>query len=290
MTNAANDAREALGLRLRELRRDANLTGRRLAELAGWHESKTSRIEYGKQTPSESDLSAWCTHTNSRDQLPDLIATLRNVEAAYMELRRMNGTGTRRRQKQLIKIEGQARLMRWYEPFIVPGLLQTSDYAQGILRKVIDFHQIPDDLEEGVAARIERQRVLYRGDHRFSFIITEQSLATTVADNQVMVGQLDRLLTAMSLPRVALGIIPARATYEAPAINGFIMFDRKLIHVETISAELSITQPREIAVYERIFKVLGELAVYGDPARELIQSELERRRSSDDRKAVTARP
>ncbi|WP_369801596.1 Scr1 family TA system antitoxin-like transcriptional regulator [Nocardia sp. NRRL WC-3656] len=95
-------------------------------------------------------------------------------------------------------------------------------------------------------------------------MITEQSLTTTVSGDAVVLGPLDRLLTPMALPRIALGIVPARATYEAPTINGFIMFDRTMIHVETISAELTITQPREVAVYEHIFKVLGELAVYGD--------------------------
>ncbi|WP_405137599.1 helix-turn-helix domain-containing protein [Nocardia sp. NBC_01388] len=59
------------GPRLRELRRDAGLTGRKLADSAGWHESKTSKIEYGKQTPSEADLRAWCTLTDSLDEFPD---------------------------------------------------------------------------------------------------------------------------------------------------------------------------------------------------------------------------
>ncbi|WP_282779106.1 MULTISPECIES: DUF5753 domain-containing protein [unclassified Nocardia] len=137
---------------------------------------------------------------------------------------------------------------------------------------------IPDDLDEGVAIRIERQQVLYRGDHRFSFVIGESALRTTVGDNSVMLGQLDRLLTAMSLPRVVPGILPERATYEAPATNGFIMFDNRLVHVETITAELSVTQPREIAFYGRMFTQVSEQAVYGESARRLIMAELEERR------------
>ena len=279
MTSAVNEAREALGLRLRELRRDAGLTGRKLAELAGWHESKTSKIEYGRQTPSETDLRAWCAHTDSLDQLPDLVATLRNIEAAYLEWRRVLGTGTRRRQKFSVKLENESSAMRWYEPTIVPGLLQTPEYAAGILRKIISFYDIPDDLAEGVATRIERQRVLYHGDHRFSFVIAEQVLHTTVDSDPVMIGQLDRLMMAMGLPRVTLGIVPTRAAYEAPATNGFIMFDNEMVHVETASAELAINQPREIAQYGRLFARLTELAVYGDPARDLIRAEMERRQS-----------
>ncbi|MBF6332525.1 helix-turn-helix domain-containing protein [Nocardia transvalensis] len=278
MTRAIHEAREALGARLRELRRDAGLTGRKLAELAGWHESKTSKIEYGKQTPSEADLRIWCRHTESLDQLPDLIASLRNIEAAYMEFRRVLGTGTRRRQRMLVKTEGETKLIRWYEPYVVPGLLQTPEYIEWILAKVIGFYGVPNDLDEGVAARIERQKVLYQGDHRFSFLIAEQVLRTTAKDDSVMVGQLDRLLTVMSLPRVLLGVVPERATYEAPAINGFVVYDNRLVDVETVSAELSITQPREIALYERMFAVLTEQAVHGEAARNLIKAELDRRR------------
>ncbi|GAB1641936.1 helix-turn-helix domain-containing protein [Krasilnikovia sp. MM14-A1259] len=54
-TTTVHHAREALGKRLRDIRHDAGLTGRRLAALAGWQSSKVSKIEYGKQSPSEFD-------------------------------------------------------------------------------------------------------------------------------------------------------------------------------------------------------------------------------------------
>ncbi|MEV6341334.1 helix-turn-helix transcriptional regulator [Nocardia vinacea] len=279
MTSAVHEAREALGLRLRELRRDAEITARHLAELAGWHESKVSRIEHGKQTPSEPDLRIWCEHTDSGDQLADLIATLRNIEAAYLEWRRILGTGMRRPQKARLRLEADTQSMRWFELTVFPGLLQTAEYAEAILRKVIAFYGIRDDIEEGVAARIERQHVLYRGRRRFNFVIAEQALHTTVGDNEVMAGQLDRLLMVMDLPRIALGIIPAEATYEAPATNGFAIFDSRLVQVETVSAELSVTQPREITLYEKMFAQLSEQAEYGKLARGRITAALEHRRS-----------
>ncbi|WP_280406749.1 DUF5753 domain-containing protein, partial [Nocardia carnea] len=217
------------------------------------------------------------THTNSQNQLPDLIATLRNIEAAYMEFRRVLGTGTRRRQRMLAHTEDETTLTSWFEPLIVPGLLQTPGYIEWILRKVIGFYGIPDDLDEGVEARIERQNVLYRGKRRFSFVIGEQALRTTAGDDSVMLGQLDRLLTVMSLPRVVLGILPDQATYEAPAINGFVMYDTRLVLVETVSAELTITQPREIGLYRKMFDTLTRQAAYGDAARRLIRHAINQR-------------
>ena len=282
MASSIHQAREALGHQLRDIRKDAGLTGRELANLAGWHSSKVSKIEYGKQTPSEDDIHVWCRHTNASDQVVDLIAAVRNIEAMYIEWRRMLGTGTRRRQQVSRTLEANTRLMRWYEPLLVPGILQTVEYAEAVMRRVIEFYDIPDDLDAGVAERLERQQSLYRGNHRFHFVIAQQALLTTVGDDNVMIGQLDRMLAVMSLPRVTLGILPALAAYRVPT-NQFIMFDNRLVHVETVSAELTIKQPREIALYAKTFQELTNLAVIGDAARVLISSALHLRRNENTR-------
>lgn len=275
MSSSVHQAREALGHRLRDIRKDAGLTGRGLATLAGWHSSKVSKIEYGKQTPTEDDIRTWCHHTRTDQQISDLIATARNIEAMYVEWRRMLGTGTRRRQHTSRTLEAQTRLMRWYEPVLIPGILHTVEYAEAVMQRVIDFYDIPDDLNAGVAERMERQQVLYRGNHRFHFIIAYQALLTTVGDTAVMIGQLDRLLTVTSLPRISFGIIPPHANYRVPT-NQFIMYDNRLVHVETISAELAISQPREIALYTKAFNELAKHATIGSAARALIADALNR--------------
>ncbi|MGY0233259.1 helix-turn-helix domain-containing protein [Longispora urticae] len=269
MSSAVHQAREALGHRLRDLRKDAGLTGSQLAGLAGWHSSKVSKIEYGKQTPSEDDIRSWCHHCQAQDHVADLTAAVRTIEAMYVEWRRMLNTGTKRRQEASISLEAQTKLFRWYEPALVPGILHTAEYATAVMARVIAFYQVPDDLEAGVAARMERQQILYRGDHRFHFILAEQALHTMVGDGDVMAGQLDRLRTLTSLPRISLGIIPSRSTYLVPT-NQFIMFDDRLVNVESISAELSITPPREVALYAKAFQGLCSQAVYGEEAHRLI--------------------
>lgn len=260
MSSAVHQAREVLGHRLRDLRRDAGLTGRQLATLAGWHSSKVSKIEYGKQTPTEEDIRIWCRYWGTPKQIPDLIATVRHIESMYIEWRRMLRVGTRRRQEASIALEAQTRLFRWYEPVLAPGILHTAEYAAAVMARVIAFYGVPDDLDAGVAARMERQQILYKGNHRFHFILAQQALWTTVGDLEVMAGQLDRLLTVLSLPRVRLGVIPAPTAYRVPT-NQFIMFDDRMVQVETVSAELTITQPREIALYaqgvSRIVRVGG---------------------------------
>jgi transcriptional regulator with XRE-family HTH domain len=269
LSSTIHRAREALGHRLRDLRKDAGLTGRGLAVLAGWHSSKVSKIEYGKQTPTEDDIHVWCRYCDAPNHIADLIATVRNIEAMYVEWRRMLHTGTRRRQETSITLESQTRFFRWYEPVLVPGILHTAEYAAAVLATVIDFYGVPDDVAAGVAARMERQRILYRGDHRFHFVLARQALYTMVGDASVMIGQLDRLLSIVSLPRVSLGVLPERTPYRVPT-NQFIMFDDRLVHVEAVSAEIAITQPREIALYAKAFHGLSEAAVYGAEAKDVI--------------------
>ncbi|MGW0180117.1 helix-turn-helix domain-containing protein [Nocardia sp. NPDC003345] len=279
MSDAVHEQRRALGRRLREMRKDAGLTGRRLASMAGWHESKVSKIETGDRSPSEADLRAYCLHADAGDQLPDLVAAVRNVEAAHLEWRRILHAGTGRRQARSVALAEQTKLMRIYEPVVIPGILQTAEYAEAMLRRSIEFYGVPDDVEQGVSKRMERQRFLYRGEHRFHILIAEQSLSTTVGDRSVMAGQFDRLLAVMGLPRVLLGIVPAESEWRAPATS-FVMFDERMVLVEAVSAELTITQPREIAIYQRAFGILAGQSVTGEAARSLIRTAMNRRQDS----------
>ncbi|MEU6580688.1 helix-turn-helix transcriptional regulator [Nocardia sp. NPDC046763] len=278
MTNAAQDAREALGQRLREIRRRAGLSGRQLATLAGWHESKVSKLEYGKLRVSDADARAYCTHALAEDQLDDLLATLHNIDAAYMEMRRLLSVGTGRSQDVLVRLAERTRLTRIYQNVLIPGILQTPEYARAILERSIARHGLTDDIDAGVTKRMERQQFLYRGDRLFHIVLAEQALLTTIGGDSVMIGQLDRLLVAIGLPRVTVGIVPATAEIPQQTTN-FVMFDDRMTTVETITAELTITQPREIAVYGRTFDMLAELSTTGDAARALILAAAERRRA-----------
>jgi hypothetical protein len=85
-----------------------------------------------------------------------------------------------------------------------------------------------------------------------------------------MAGQLDRLLTTMSLSRVSLGIIPQAALRKTFTQVPFWIYDNTLVGVETPTAKLEITQPREIQLYTDMFQHLQQSAVYGARARELI--------------------
>ena len=276
MTTSADQARASLGVRLRDIRRDAGLSGVTLAQLSGWLSSKVSKIEHGKQTPTEDDLRAWCEHCRALDELPDLIAAVRSIETQFAEWRRIMRSGTRRRQQASASVYERARLFRIYEPAVVPGLLQTRDYAVAVLSSFIDFVRVPDDAEEGATARIERQRVLTHGDRRFHMVLAQQALHTNVGGIEIMTGQLEHLLGMLRLPRLRLGIVPFDAPYRVPLNNGFWILDEALVQFDTYSAEVSLVRPDEIMLYGRAFERLAALAVYGAEARTIITATLDK--------------
>lgn len=270
MSSSVGQARAALGARLRELRRDARLSGKHMAEACGWHPSKVSRIELGKQQPSEDDLLAWCRATDSMLVYDDLVATLRNLQSMYLEWRRVVASGRAHRQRQSLEIEGRAQHVRWYENWVIPGLLQTADYARAVLTECRTL--VPggrDDIDEAVAVRMKRQQVLRSARRRFAFIVAEAALHQTIGSAAVMAEQLRALLGHANNPRIELGVVPLSAAAVVGS-HGFIMFDRESVMVETISAELTITRPSEIAVYDQAFGAMHALAVHGSAAAEVI--------------------
>jgi transcriptional regulator with XRE-family HTH domain len=265
---------EALGSRLRGLRRDAGMTGRQLAAQCRWAPSKITKIEHGRQLPSEADLRDWCLACGFPSEIADLIAAVRSIEAQFVDWRRSLSIGTRHRQRQNIETYERTTLFRVWEPSVVPGLLQTPDYARAILATVVDFHGIPDDVDEGVRARIDAQRVLRRGDRRFLLLLGEASLYTLVGDTDILRAQLRRLLAVSRQPRVSLGIVPLSAPYTVPRNNGFTIYDGRLVTVATYTAELALGQRHEIVTYERASDRLMALARTGAAARDLISAAL----------------
>jgi transcriptional regulator with XRE-family HTH domain len=274
-TSSVDEARNALGKRLRELRQQAGLSGKELAESLSWVGSKVSKIENGKQTPTDQDIRAWTCVTNAGDQAASLLAALHNLELQHAEWQRLLKAGMKSHQLSLSQQDEKTRLFRGFENTVVPGLVQTPEYARARFAQVVLVHNVPNDINEAVKQRMQRQEMLYRLDKRFHIIITESVLRYRLVSLDIMLGQLDRLMAISSMRNIKLGVIDFKTQYVTDPRHGFWLLDSDLVRVETYSAELNLRQPQEIALYSRIFEQHAAVASYGAAARAIIGRAME---------------
>jgi transcriptional regulator with XRE-family HTH domain len=244
-----HEACNALGKRLRELRQQADVSGRQLATLLSWPPSKVSKLENGRQTPSDDDIRAWTRATSSDGDTEALLASLHTLEVQHAEWQRILRTGLRSRQNQLAEWDQATRLIRAFEATVIPGLLQTAEYARARFAEGVRRLKLSNDINEAVQGRIQRQEILYRLDKRFHFVLTEAALRFRLCSPEVMLGQLDRLISFSQLPNVRLGIIGFETQYATSPWHGFWMYDNDKVLVETFSAALDLRQPQEIELY-----------------------------------------
>jgi transcriptional regulator with XRE-family HTH domain len=265
------EAREAFGARLRELRQQASLSGRALADRTGLHFTKVSRVEHGRQGLTDGEIRAWAAACGVNNEVSDLVAAARSVDSLYREWRRQMQTGLRLMQESAVRRYERCRLLRIYERTVLPGLVQTAAYSDESMTQWVRLLGIPDDHQAATAARLASQRVLRGGSvQRFVFVLEEQALRTRFGSPEVMVEQLDHLLGLLTLPRVSVGIIPAMAERSFVSQVPFWIWDDAKVVIETISAELEITRNDELAIYVAAFDLLRQSAVYGSQARALI--------------------
>jgi transcriptional regulator with XRE-family HTH domain len=269
-TTSVDEARSALGKRLRELRVSAGLSGKQLAESLSWAGSKVSKIENGKQTPTENDIRAWTGATQNEEQTTSLLATLHNLELQHAEWQRVLKAGMSSHQLTLSQMDEKTRFYRSFENTVVPGLLQTPEYARSLFTQVVAVHKIPNDIDDAVRVRMQRQEMLYRLDKRFHFVLTEAALRYRLVSPDVMLGQLDRLLNISTMRNVKLGIIGFDTQYVTDPRHGFMVLDDHLVRFESYSAELNLRQPQEIRLYSSIFEHHSTVASYGVAARATI--------------------
>jgi len=264
------EARNALGKRLRELRLQAGFNGRQLAESLSWPPSKVSKLENGRQTPTDDEIRAWARATNSENETEALLTSLHTFEVQYADWQRMFRAGFRPRQSEIAELDQKTRLFRIFETTVIPGLLQTAGYARVRFAESIRRLKLPNDINEAVQGRMQRQEILYRPDKRFRFVLPEAALRLRLCPPNVMLGQLDRLVSLSQLPNVRLGIIGFETQYVTAPWHGFWLYDNEKVLVETMSAALDLRQPQEIELYGNAFEELAAVASYGKSARAII--------------------
>jgi hypothetical protein len=273
---SVQQAREILAARLVELQKDAGIgTNRAMAGRLGWQESKVSRIVNAVTPASESDVAEWCTACDAAGEIPGLISALRLAAGAWVEWRRMERHGLRAAQESLWPLHERTDRFGVYTHNLVPGLIQVRGYTAAVLGATRKRRGLADDIEDAVEVRMQRQQVLSAPGKEFVFVLEESVLGHRVADDEVMAEQLGHLLHVAALPNVRIGVIPHDVARERYAPETFYVYGDEQVAVELVGAYLTITQPREVALYTQAFDELAALAVFGPGIRRPVARALE---------------
>ncbi|MFJ5641784.1 helix-turn-helix domain-containing protein [Streptomyces sp. NPDC093223] len=275
MSTDYQQAREALGVRLRELRMSAlggRLTGQQLADAYGWNKSKVSKLENGRQTPTTDDLRKWADATGQPEAYDELLARLRGFESHIRSWRRQLASGHKPVQDTHLGAHADASVFRGWESSMIFGILQTPDYARSVFTRYAELQRSPRDTEEAVRSRMKRQEALYDSSKRFHLILWEAALRALICPPSVLLAQLDRLSGAIGLDTVELGIIPLSASLKIPPATAFWLYDDRQVVTETWHAELWLDDADSVALYLRTWRTLRESAVHGADAHHLIDA------------------
>lgn len=254
------------------MRSAAGFSGRQLAGSLSWPPSKVSKLETGRQAPTDDDIRDWTRATGSENEAEALLALLRTLEVQHAEWQRILRSGLKSRQRELIEWDQRTKLFRAFEATVIPVLLQTPEYARARFAEGTRRLKLPNDINEAVATRVQRQDILYRSDKRFHFVLTEAALRLRLCPPEVMLGQFDRLISLSQLPNVQLGIIGFETQYVTSPWHGFWLYDSERVLIETFSASLDLRQPQEIELYGSVFEQLAAVASYGRTAREIVNA------------------
>ncbi|MBK3580687.1 helix-turn-helix domain-containing protein [Streptomyces sp. MBT65] len=260
--------RRKLGAELRTLRAEAGLTSGEAARLVGWHQSKVSRIETGASGVKPPDVRLLLDAYQVGDpQLRDMLLVLAGSD---------DGGGRHHwwhayrgvlppAYRDFISLESQASTIRTLETSVVPGLLQTPEYARAVTRAAVGGldNDGPDRLDALVQVRLARQDVL-RADPplALSVVLDEAVIRREVGGPGVMARQLERLVEAAHLPQVRLQVLPFAAGAHIGITGPFVIFsfpstsDLDVVVLDHLTSSLYLERKEDLEAYSEAFNTL----------------------------------
>jgi len=255
------------------MRKAAGLTGDQLATRLGWGRSRIPKIENGHKMPSEQEIRDWVAACGQPDEVADeLLALLSQGHAVHRQWRQRLRHGHAAIQSEWDTLVRGANVIRNFEVTVIPGLLQTPEYARYRELEIARIHGVRD-IDAAVAARMRRQDVLYETGRTFEFIIFEAALRIGACPADAMIGQLDRLNILSQLSNITLGIIPLGVTLPTMPQNSFILLD-DVPYVETYGRS-NAASASESESYKHSADALMAEAVTSDDARRLCMTAVE---------------
>jgi transcriptional regulator with XRE-family HTH domain len=253
------------------------MRGEEAAGQLGWSPSKISRIENGQTAPSPADLrrllDLYDVSGTQRGRLEQLgqSAGQRGWWDAYSDTLGPEYTA-------LIALEAEADSVRWYAPMLIPGLLQTEQYARAVISSGLLIAP-PGEVERRVQVKMTRQRVL-TGDSPLSLdvVIDEAAVLRRIGSPEIMREQLEHLTTLAARPNLTLQVLPLAAGAHPATTGEFTILGfpeliaPDVVYLENMTSDLYVEQEADVYRYGLAFHRLRELSLAPEKSAEFIAS------------------
>ena len=264
--------RRRLRAELRRARSAANLTQEQVATAMDWSLSKIIRIETGAVGVSTNDLKALLRLYG----IDDADRTDELVELARVS--RQTSWWSKYRGDislpffQLIEYEQASSVLRTYQPLLVPGLLQTTEYADMTFRRFAETDITEDIIRTRIKIRQTRQQLLEQSSPpTMMFVLSEAAAQHLVGERSIATDQIDRLIKMASRPNVTIELIPFGAGLYRGMLESFTVVefpepeDSDVLYRETIrDTIITRDQAEEISGYREVFENLRNVSLGPD--------------------------
>lgn len=254
--------RRELGALLRKLRTEKGLTVEQAAEQLMFSMSKLSRMETGHGAPSRRDIRDLCALYDVTDEAERermLRLALEGKQAGWWQDYDLPYS-------TYVGLEAEATAISDFQSSVVPGLLQTADYAraghEGTMPRLS-----PGEIERRIEAKLTRQALLAKDDPpAFSTVLDEAVLHRMVGGPAVMSTQLGRLIESAHRPNVTIQVIPFALGAHPGVESNFNILEMPsptpgVVFVEGLVGSIYLERPEELTRYQQIFERLQTIAL-----------------------------
>ena len=264
--------RRQLGRYLRQARDEAGVTMEAAAQELEWSRAKMYRIEGGQAPVRKHDVLAMCSVYGAPPELTEALVAL-SLESKSRGWWHAYGDAVPAWFELYVGLESAASRLRQYESGLVPGLLQTREYAAAVQRTRAGATE--EGVAQAVEVRMERQKLLARrrpAAPRLEVIVDEAVLRRTIPDAEGMRLQLAHLANSIREPDVIVRVLPLSAgPHRASLAGSFVILDfaavgaraaePTTVYSESMTGALYLDKPGEVATYADAWEALCALAL-----------------------------
>jgi transcriptional regulator with XRE-family HTH domain len=266
--------RRRLGSELRKLREQKGMTAEEVAARLLVSQSKISRLENGRRSISQRDVRDLCGVYGVEDVR--IVDSLMNMAKESRQQGWWHAFGDVP-YSVYIGLETEAASLRVYESLIVPGLLQTRNYAAAVIDGMWP-EATASEMEKRIQVRLKRQERISDSVRplRYWAVVDEAVLRRVVGSPEVMREQLDHLAEASALPHVTLQVLPYGVGAHPGMYGKFAILefedesDSSVVYLEGVTSDLYLEKPTDVQSYSVMYEHLRALALNPEQSRQFI--------------------